>query len=253
MGRVVISISTIPSRVNKIRLMLESVLRQSYRADRVVLWIPDRCDKEGCGYNIDRGLLDWMGSKGIEVGRCGRDWGSATKLIPMLKSELDGDTRIITLDDDIIYEEHLVEELLKYSYRWSGSSYGYMGCFGRGDYVHAEELWRLNLERIGVDALGGYRGIIYERRMFGEDIIMETEELLREGVFVVDDQLFGWYLRRKGICRYVIRTNYIGVGGGINFIFLGLGGGIYDGDQRLAKSSMERLRRYYEARGWSYR
>ena len=35
MGRVVISISTIPSRVNKIRLMLESVLRQSYRADRV--------------------------------------------------------------------------------------------------------------------------------------------------------------------------------------------------------------------------
>lgn len=249
--RVVVSMTTIPSRVSKIRPMLESVLAQTRKPDRTVLWLPPYCVKENTPYDIPADLKRWMIVNDIEIANCGCDWGSATKLIPTLFSEDDDDTVIITLDDDVSYELHTVEELVAASEKWSDVSLGFMGGIAGPTFIHAEQMNMLGQERGAVDVLGGYRGILYRRKMFDWSVVGELNELLNEGPFVVDDQLFGMNLRRRGIGRFVIRTMYPNPNNTLNFKFLNLGKGIYDeGNSKLAEDSLHRLEALYERKGW---
>jgi hypothetical protein len=232
--------------------MLESVYAQTRKPDRLILWLPVFCQKEGKGYDIPDSLLNEMSLNGVDVTNCGIDWGSATKLIPTLFAETDPDTILISLDDDVAYEPHAIEELVAASEKWPDASLGFMGGLPGPVFVHAEQLAMQGMERLEVDGLGGYRGILYRRRFFDGSIVDELNELLKEGPFVVDDQLFGWNLARRGIKRFVIRTDYPRSGGGLNFRFLNLGRGIYDGDQpKLAEQSIRRLEALYARKGWN--
>jgi len=248
--RTVVSFTTIPSRIARIKPMVESILAQTHKPDRFVLWLPLSCEKERAGYNVPDDLSQWMLANEVEVTNCGSDWGSATKLIPTLFSENESETALITVDDDVVYESHMIEELVAGSERWSQDSLGFMGGLPGPFFLHAEQLLAEGKERQEVSVLGGYRGILYRRGMFDESIIDELEELLNEGPFVVDDQLFGWNLCRRGIKRYVIRTNWTGPDKGLNFKFLNLGGSIYEGESKLADESIRRLEALYARKGW---
>ena len=249
--RVVVSFTTIPSRISSVKPMLESILAQTRKPDRTVLWLPAICRKENIGYDIPSDFKQWMMVNDIEIGDCGCDWGSATKLIPTLLSEEDGDTALITVDDDVAYEPHIVEELITASEKWPDDSLGFMGGVAGPIFIHAEQLMVKGVERTGVDVLGGYRGILYRRRMFDGSVVDELNELLDEGPFVVDDQLFGWNLCRRKIGRFVIRTNYLGPNNGLNFRFLHLKNGIYDGEHsKLADECIVRLEALYKKKGW---
>jgi hypothetical protein len=192
-----------------------------------------------------------MEQNGIEIATCGMDWGSATKLIPTLLSERDEETIIITLDDDVIYEQHAIEELVAASEKWPNDSLGFMGGVAGPVFIHAEQVHHEGLDRKAVAMLGGYRGILYRRKIFDGSVLEEVGELLDAGPFVVDDQLFGWNLARRGIGRFVIRTNYLGADGRLNFKFMGLGYGIYDGGNSLADDSINRLEALYTKKGWA--
>lgn len=248
--RVVVSLTTIPSRVARIKPMLESLLAQTRKPDRMILWLPKVCRKEFAAYDVPLDLRQWMEANGIEVRECDIDWGSATKLIPTLLCELEDETIIITMDDDILYEAHAVEELVAASEKWPNDSLGFMGGVKGPCFIHTEQVRNARLERKAVDMLGGYRGILYRRKMFDGSVIDELKELLKEGAFVVDDQLFGWNLARRGIGRFVIQTNYPEQGNRLNFRFLGLGNGIYDDTHQLADDSIHRLEAMYEEKGW---
>jgi hypothetical protein len=126
-----------------------------------------------------------------------------------------------------------------------------MGGVAGPTFVHAEALAMRGQERGEVDILGGYRGILYRRRMFDWSIVEELNELLNEAPFVVDDQLFGMNLRRRGIGRFVIQTMYPNLNNTLNFKFLNLGHGIYDeGNSKLAEDSLRRLEALYARKGW---
>lgn len=240
--RLVVSFTTIPSRIERIGPMLDSVLAQTIKPDRIVLWIPNRCVKEGTEYIIP----NWMRGLPIEIGNCGCDYGPATKLIPSLLSEDNSETRIIALDDDVSYEQHAFEELNAASLKCPDRSLGFMGCRAGPTFIHAERITSFK----DVDVLGGYRGVIYRRGLFDDSILKDLMTLLEKGPFVCDDQLFSWNLLRRGISRTVINTAFLGEGGKFNFRFLGLGSGIYDGDKRLANESIERIKSMYDANGW---
>lgn len=241
--RVVASLTTIPSRISRIRPMLESVIAQTYKPSRIVLWLPTICQKEGVGYDIPSELSDWMTKNGIEIGRCDQDWGSATKLIPTLLSESDPETKIITLDDDVSYEPHAIEELVKASDKWPDAAIGFMGRINK-EFVHAEKVLK---DPVEVGFLGGYRGVLYRRRFFDQTIYEDMRALLVGGPVVVDDHVFAWYLRDHGIKKLVIRTEHPGKDGSINMQFLNLGGGIYDKGEEgpVVKESMQRLEDLY--------
>jgi hypothetical protein len=236
------------------RPMLDSIVAQTRKPDRIVLWLPNFCLKENTGYAIPEGMVGWMAAHGMEICSCNRDWGPATKLIPTLLSEKDGDTAIITFDDDLAYECHAVEELVTASEKWPDDSLGFMGGANLGSsilFIHAEMVSAHGVERQYIEMLGGYRGILYRRKMFDGSVIDELNELLKEGPFVVDDQLFGWNLKRRGINRFVIRTNYPDPVKVLNFNFLHLNNSIYEGEQNLANESLRRLEALYTRRGWT--
>ena len=249
--RVVVSLTTIPSRVARIKPMLESLVAQTRKPDSSILWLPKVCRKQGVPYDVPSDLKEWMFLNDIAISECSTDWGPATKLIPTLLCEWENDTIIITLDDDIVYEPHLIEELVAASERWPNDSLGFMGGKKGSQFIHAEQLRMHGIEREPVEILGGYRGIVYRRRMFDESIFEELNELQEKEAFLEDDHLFRWNLYKRGIGCYVIRTDYPGCGNGLNFRFLNLGDGVYDGPNgHLAAESLSRLRYLYTTKGW---
>lgn len=102
--QIIITLTTIPSRINRIYLVIESLLRQSLQADQIILW-------------LDHDSFDWMKlppeldsqlSRSLTVRYC-RDYGSHKKLIPTLKSY--PQSILVTCDDDAFYPSNRLETL----------------------------------------------------------------------------------------------------------------------------------------------
>ena len=226
--------------------MVHSIVLQTMKPDRFILWLPNRCEKQP---GVEYVLPDWLkGFPTLEVRRGTRDWGSATKLIPTLEEESHPDTRIITFDDDVAYERHAIEELVNGAKRWPRRALCFMGCID-GVHVHSEKILGL---RMDVAVMGGFRGVLYKRSFFDDEIFVEMAELLKDGPFLADDQLFSWHLMRRGIKRSVVATKYRGDDPDrLNCRFAEFTDGIYCGPNgELAQQSIERLKALYDRNGW---
>ncbi|WP_197922240.1 hypothetical protein [Thiosulfatihalobacter marinus] len=101
---IVVSLTTIPSRIAHIDTVLKGLLAQTRPPARIVLNVPDHSLREETGYDIPAHLA---GLASVEIRR-GRDWGPATKLIPTVLTA-DPDQLIVVVDDDRIYPADFLE------------------------------------------------------------------------------------------------------------------------------------------------
>ena len=149
--RTVVSLSSFSQRVFHMQECLNSISKQSLRADRIIVTIPltfrDYEETVDTGWmdaveyieyfdeNIDS-IVDWFGNftntsyrysvhahaeanttsflyefDKLTVQFLDNDWGPATKLLGALLLETDPDTVIITVDDDMMYNHNMVEWL----------------------------------------------------------------------------------------------------------------------------------------------
>jgi len=108
---IIVSLTTTPYRINKIRETLDSILHQSIKPDLIILNIPYHFKRDNIKYQIPTWLNNY---KGVVINRTD-DFGPFTKLIPALAQDLPPDTIIITVDDDVWYPRHVVRDLVKYS------------------------------------------------------------------------------------------------------------------------------------------
>jgi len=200
--RVVVSLTTIPSRIDGLGPTINSLLNQSYKPDEIVLNLPRICLKENCGYTIPSFL--W---KSISVYQCD-DYGPITKLLPTVLREKDLDTRIITVDDDVIYSDRTIEFLVKDGYNSEDRVIGMMGNIWEKKGKHLDLF--IHSEKVEgecvVDVLGGYRGVCYRRGLLEEDIFSDFEIVSElAGCNILDDDAFmARYLEKKDIRRYVL-------------------------------------------------
>lgn len=104
--QVVVSLTSFPARINTVHLGINTLLRQTIKPDRIILWLSDSQfpNKED---NLPQELLK-LKEYGLEIKWC-EDIRSYKKLIPALR-EFPQDI-IITADDDIYYEEDWLESL----------------------------------------------------------------------------------------------------------------------------------------------
>jgi hypothetical protein len=101
-----VSLTTIPDRVARVHLTIESILRQSLRPERVVLWL----DRENfAGARLPAQLRSQQ-TRGLEIRYCD-DLRSYKKLIPALE-QFPTDI-IVTCDDDVMYPMEWLERLYK--------------------------------------------------------------------------------------------------------------------------------------------
>lgn len=104
---VVISLTSYGKRVERSAVFtIYSLLRQTIRPERVVLWLNEEEYNSRNLPNDLRFLCDY----GLEVGY-GKDIGPYTKIIHSLKTF--PDKHIITADDDLYYTKSFVQEFLK--------------------------------------------------------------------------------------------------------------------------------------------
>ncbi|MCP4161500.1 MAG: glycosyltransferase family 2 protein [Deltaproteobacteria bacterium] len=96
----IISFTTMPSRMSKIHLCIETLLRQTLKPDRIVLWITEETQLTS--------KLKGQMKRGLEIRRC-EDLRSYKKFFFSLKEF--PDALIVTADDDIFYPRNWLRDL----------------------------------------------------------------------------------------------------------------------------------------------
>eukprot|EP00961_Rhodomonas_salina_P067550 907331-Rhodomonas_salina.2 len=109
---VVVSVTTVPDRVDSLGPTLESLLQQTRRV-QIVVAIPHTSKRfPERAYTVPQWLQEIAGVRVVR----GTDWGPATKLFaPLELMQNATDNIIITVDDDTVYHPQMVENLLAYA------------------------------------------------------------------------------------------------------------------------------------------
>lgn len=138
---VVVSLTTLPSRISRIRPTLESLLSGQLAPDLVLVSTTTFCNLENCSYEIPDFLKDpeEFGGRVRHV-ECATDWGPGTKILGPLP-HLPRDCILVIADDDIVYHEEFLRRIVDaqsmseneaysfYTYRQMGLTIG-QGCDG---------------------------------------------------------------------------------------------------------------------------
>lgn len=104
---VIISLTSYPARIETVNQTIETLLNQTVPADKVVLWLaPEQFPNKD--QDLPKQLLDLI-KNGLTI-EWHKNLRSYTKLIPALKKY--HQALIITVDDDILYPDNLVETLI---------------------------------------------------------------------------------------------------------------------------------------------
>lgn len=105
--KVIVSLTSFPARFNTLHLCIQSILRQSYTPDLVVLWLV----KEECeGMQLPEELLE-LKKYGLEIKYSDINLRPHNKFI--FSAQEFSDSIIITMDDDVIYSSDTIEKLIK--------------------------------------------------------------------------------------------------------------------------------------------
>ncbi|WP_174502751.1 hypothetical protein [Acidiphilium sp. C61] len=103
-NKVIISLTSYPSRFQTVYFTIISLLNQSIKPDKIILWVFKN------EYNLlPRKIIELINSN-FEVKKLNEDWKSYNKLIPSL-IEFPNEY-LVTADDDVLYKPTWIEELI---------------------------------------------------------------------------------------------------------------------------------------------
>jgi len=211
-SKVVISLTTIPPRMDRIGPTLESLVAQTAPIDAVVLWIPQAYRRREFGaFDLPKVPA------GVEIRRSETDHGPATKLLPSLKRFRGEDVRIIYCDDDRIYAPdwaaHLIAQsdahpgmciaeagervestLLKFRATRLAPRILRIASLGISGHYHRRALRRLDPGIGRVDICKGYGGVLVRPEFFA-DTVFDIPDIL----WTVDDIWLSGNLALSGV------------------------------------------------------
>ena len=103
----IVSLSSIPTRFDKLGPTLDCLLKQTAKIDRIILYIPESY----------RRFPDWDGvlpevPEGVEIHRVPRDMGPATKVLYAARDFRGQDVDLLLCDDDRRYKPGWAQEFL---------------------------------------------------------------------------------------------------------------------------------------------
>ncbi len=124
----IVSLTSFPARIHLVRYAIHSLLKQSLKPNRLVLWLGE--DKfPGKEADLPAELLA-LKALGLEIRWC-RDLRAATKLIPSLREW--PEAIIVTADDDLHYPRHWLRSL-------------YQSYLSHGHAIHSGAVESINFD-----------------------------------------------------------------------------------------------------------
>ena len=219
--RIVVALSTIPSRCDQLQETLVSLGSQTVKVDNIYITVSKESAKERRPYPTQK--LSRLLKKTLPgIGKLiilDEDFGPLTKLMGPLLAEKDPETLIITVDDDQKYSERLVETLLQGSKDHPGS----VVCLCGHVVGKFPNLWGFRCSRKDnawpmkhvylqpgsmVDIVSGWCGVLYPRKAFGDLVPHPAMESLRTDTLKIlnkhDDLYISGWLDLLGVKKYVV-------------------------------------------------
>ena len=205
--RVIASLSTVPSRISNLRATIRSLLKQTRPPDEIILAVPEFSIREERPYVVPEYLLHLPR---LRILRSEKDWGPATKFIPLVREELAagrGDTVIMVVDDDRIYPRDALATYLHYSAQLTGAL-----CF-RGAKMPRTFDWRDAIMTKGnelreprsVAVITGCGSYLIQPRFFDESLWDYSKA--PQAAFYMDDIWISGWLARRNVKRYAVPTS----------------------------------------------
>jgi len=111
----IVSLTTYPARIEKVWVVIETILHQKVKPDRIILWlyIGEFQDK-----NLPKNLIK-LTKRGLEIRYCDVNMKPHKKYYYTIFENPDAD--VITVDDDIFYPRDLVQNIIYYKNKYPGS------------------------------------------------------------------------------------------------------------------------------------
>lgn len=211
MYKVVASLTTSPSRLKLLEPVIISILAQEYEPWQVEINLPQKY-KNKEEYEIPDFLLPREDGTykypNVKIFRQETDIGPATKIIPtVLRYLKDPDVYIASFDDDHKYADKIISTLLK-GVKLYGPDKTY-AIGGMDMYVGAKmTLDGTNIHSTGpVDVLEGVYGVLYNPRLFEEDVEEYFNKIIKSKECLTSDDLtISNYLAMKKVP--IIRLNF---------------------------------------------
>jgi len=201
---ITVSLTSYGGRIDYVYLVIESLGMQTVKADRIVLWLSkDEFSPESIPIMLKR-----MEKRGLEIGYC-NDIRSYKKIIPSLEKY--PNDLILTVDDDVIYPEYLIEKL----YRAYQKEPNVIHCHSGSKILLTEsgrlqpyKKWDGNCYQSGKDLTifpTGIGGVLYYPGCFSEEVT--NKELFMELCPTADDVWLKTMSLTKGVhCKIINRT-----------------------------------------------
>jgi hypothetical protein len=212
--RVVVSLTTIPSRIQYIQKTIDSLLQQSVAIDEIYVAIPQKkLTPEKSSLNYDLSVLQKLQVTIVELDY---DYGPVCKLIGALIKERNPETKIITVDDDVIYPKDTLKDLLEQHQSGEATSFGGASLSRLPPFIKVQTTLFGEtpscISRIiefgkasEVDWLLGTAAVLFERSSFQDDAIPLLCQWSRDPcMFKADDVTISAYLSMKGVSRRMI-------------------------------------------------
>lgn len=203
--RVIASLSTLPDRIDHLEATIRCLLDQTRPPDEIVIAIPDFSARQQKPYVVPKSLAQFSC---VRIRRCGKDWGPATKFIPVVQDELAasrGNTLIMVVDDDRVYPRDAMETYLHYHRQLPDA----VLCF-RGAPMPSDLKWRMPkfflADRIRapkkVAVITGCGSYLIQPRFF--DAQLWDYSSAPTGAFYMDDIWISGCLDRRAVEKYVV-------------------------------------------------
>ena len=203
--RVIASLTTVPARIGNLGPTIRCLLRQTRPPDEIVLTIPEFSIREQRPYEVPEHVSRLPR---LRILRCRRDWGPATKFIPVIREELAatrGDALIMVVDDDRIYPLDALETYLHYNKQYPEAAL----CF-RGAIMPRSLDWRdARMTKASelrqpeaVAVITGCGSYLIQPRFFDESLWDYSHA--PQGAFYMDDIWISGCLTRSKVKRYVV-------------------------------------------------
>ena len=204
-SRVIVSFTTLPDRIGNLDSTIRSLLEQTRPPDEIVLAIPQFSVRQKVEYVVPSYLEK---IPRLRILWCDKDWGPATKLIPIIQAELAANrerTLIMVVDDDRVYPKNALELFLHYHQQLPDAAL----CF-RGALIPRNLVWFLPKifrasqirETRRVAVITGTAGYFIQPRFFNSELWDYSKA--PASAFYVDDIWISGCLSRRGVNKFVV-------------------------------------------------